>query len=72
MQKWLHGRMVCVSVSPAKDDIVGYLRARLAEDEMPDAMDPRLEAEILEKIPENMAEMCVWAMMLGIPCYLLR
>jgi len=72
MQKSLHGRMVCLSVSPAKDDIIGYLRARLAEDETPDAMDPRLEDEILEKIPENMVEMCVWAMMLGIPCYLLR
>ena len=72
MQKWLHGRMVCVSVSPTKDDIVGYLRARLAEDETPDAMDPRLEAEILEKIPENMAEMCVLAMILGTSYSLVR
>jgi len=44
---------------PRKDDVIGYLRARLGEDETPEAMDESLEADILEKIPENMSEMCV-------------
>jgi len=49
--------MINVSVGPSRDDIVEYLRLRLDEDETPDAMDETLEAEILEKIPENMSEM---------------
>ena len=55
--KRLSGRVTSVSVGPRKDDIVEYLRLRLEEDETPEAMDESLEAEILEKIPENMSEM---------------
>ena len=55
--KRLSGRVTSVSIGPHKDDIIGYLRARLDEDETPDAMDESLVAEILEKIPENMSEM---------------
>jgi len=61
IEKRLAGRVICVSVGPSKDDIMEYLRLRLDEDEAPDAMDESLEAEILEKIPENMSEMYVWA-----------
>jgi len=44
-------------IGPRKADIIGYLLARLDEDETPDAMDQSLVADILEKIPENMSEM---------------
>jgi len=55
----LAGRTTSVSVSATKDDIRRFLHVRLSVDETPDAMDESLEAEILEKIPENMSEMCV-------------
>ena len=48
-----------MSVGTSKNDIMGYLRLRLDEDETPEAMNESLEAEILEKIPENMSEMYV-------------
>jgi len=50
-------RLTSVSVGPTRDDIIGFLRIRLREDETPDAMDPCLKAEILEKIPESISEM---------------
>ena len=65
----LAGRMISVSVVPPRDDIVRFLRVRLSEDETPDAMDESLEADILEKIPGSMPEMCVVAMVLGIQSY---
>ena len=46
-----------ISIGSSKDDIVGYLRVRLYEDENPGAMDESLAAEILKKIPEKMSEM---------------
>jgi len=61
MEKRLAGRITSVSICPTKGDIIGYLRAKLGEDEAPDAMDEILEAEILEKIPENTCKMCVGA-----------
>ena len=66
VEKRLAGRVISVSVGPSKNDIMEYLRVRLDEDETPDAMDESLEVEILEKIPENMSEMCVGAILLGI------
>jgi len=48
-------RGVCLSNS--KDDTTEYLRVSLDEDETPDAIDQSLEANIVEKIPENMSEM---------------
>ena len=53
----LAGRVTSVSLGPARDDIVQFLRARLSEDETPDAMDSSLEAEILEKIPGSISDM---------------
>ena len=53
----LAGRVASLSVSPSRDDIVSYLRVRLAGDETPDAMDEILEAEILDRIPENISQM---------------
>ena len=53
----LSGRVTSISVGPSRDDIVEYLRLRLDEDETPDAMDETPQADILEKIPQNMSEM---------------
>ena len=57
VEKRLAGRVTSISIGSSKDDIVGYLRVRLYEDENPGAMDERLAAEILKKIPEKMSEM---------------
>ena len=62
VEKRLAGQVTSVSVSSNKDDIIGYLRVRLDEDESPEAMDESLAAEILEKIPDKMSEMYVGAM----------
>ena len=70
IEKRLAGRMISVSVGPTRDDIMGYLRARLCEDAIPDAMDEILEAEILEKIPENISEMYAVIFMLGTPSHI--
>ena len=59
IKKRLAGHMGSVSVSPARSDITEYLRIKLGEDEMPDAMDESLEAEILDKIPGSVSEMYV-------------
>ena len=59
IEKRLAGRVISVPVGASKDDIITYLRARLGEDETPDAMDESLEADILTKIPEHISEMCV-------------
>ena len=55
----LAGRVITISVAPRKADIIIYLRVRLSEDETPDSMDQSLEAEILDKILENISEMYV-------------
>jgi len=59
IEKHLAGRVITASISPRKDDIRGYLRLRLDEDEIPGAMDEVLVRDIMEKIPENMSEMYV-------------
>jgi len=61
----LAGRVTSVSISPKKDEIIGYLRSKLDEDTIPDAMDSSLEADILKKIPEDISEMYVEATALG-------
>jgi len=72
IEKRLPGRLISVLVGPRKNDIMGYLRLRLDEDQTPEAMNESLEADILEKIPENMSEMCVGAMLLGVPPHTIR
>jgi len=57
IEKHLAGRAINISVGPSKNDVTTYLHAKLSEDETPDAMDESLEADILEKIPENISEM---------------
>ena len=68
-ERRLVGRVISVSVGPARIDIITYLRARLRDDEIPDAMDESLEEDIMGKIRENISEMCVTAVMPGIPPY---
>jgi len=59
IERRLPGRVTSVPVGPKKNDITGYLRLRLDEDQTLDAMNESLKADILEKIPENMSEMYV-------------
>ena len=65
IEKRLARRVISVSVGPSRDDIRGYIRVRLDGDEIPDAMDESLAADIMEKIPETMSVLYVRARMLG-------
>ena len=67
----LAGLVTSVAVGPARDDILRFLRFKLTEDETPDAMDENLEAEILEKIPGAVSEMCVVAIVLRSPSHII-
>jgi len=53
----LGGGVASVLISPRKDDIIQYIHAKLAEDATSDEMDEGLEAEIVQTIPETVAEM---------------
>ena len=55
----ISGRLTTIRIAPKRDDVIGYLRARLGEDTNPDAMDSSLEADILRKIPNDISEMYV-------------
>ena len=57
MDRRLAGRVRSLSIIPKRDDIVTYLRSRLAADTIPDAMDDTLGADILEKVPSDISEM---------------
>ena len=59
MRRRLAGRVTSLSISPKRDDIIGYIRTRLADDTDPDAMDDSLEADILEEVLEDISEMYV-------------
>ena len=61
IEKRLSGRLTTMRITPRRGDIISYLRARLDEDTIPDAMDSSLEADILKKIPEDISEMYVEA-----------
>ena len=57
VDKHLTGRAVTRSITPTKNDIITFLRAKLKEDAIPDAMDESLEEEIIQNIPETVSEM---------------
>ena len=57
VEKRLAWRVTAVCVTPTKDDIIQFLRARLREDIIPDAMDKSLEEDIINGIPERLSEM---------------
>ena len=56
IERRLAGHVKSLSISSIRKDVTGYLRTKLHEDDAPDAMDESLEAEILEKVPENLSE----------------
>ena len=55
--KHLAGRVVAISITPTKGDIIRFLLVELREDPMPDAMDKSLEEDIIKSIPETVSEM---------------
>ena len=57
IEEHLPRRVASVSVDPRKDDIITYIRARLAKDKAQDAMDDCLEADILESTLGNISGM---------------
>ena len=57
VEKHLAMMAVTRSIKPTKDDIVIFLRAKLREDTIPEAMDGSLEEEIMRNIPEIGSEM---------------
>ena len=57
VEKHLAGRIAAVSITPTKDDIIRFLRAKLREDTAPDAMNKSLEEDIIKNIPETVSEM---------------
>ena len=57
VERHLGGRAVTRSITPTKYDIITFLRAKLREDTMPDAMDENLEEEIIRDIPNTVSEM---------------
>ena len=57
VEKHLAGKVTRVPITPTKDDIIRFLWAKLKEDTTPDAMDKRLEEEIIKNIPETVSEM---------------
>ena len=57
VEKHLAGRVVEVSITPTKDDIIRFLRAKLREDTTPDAMNISLEEDIINNIPEAVSEL---------------
>ena len=57
VERHLAGRAATRSITPAKDDIIIFLRAKLREDTMPDAMDESLAEEIMRDIPKTVSEM---------------
>ena len=57
VEKYLSGIVMVVSITPTKDDIIRFLRAKLKKDATPDAMDKSLEADIIKNIPESVSAM---------------
>ena len=56
VDRHLSGRVTKRSITPNRKDIIVFLRAKLKEDTIPDAMDKSLEKEIMENIPETASE----------------
>ena len=57
VDRHLAERAVTRSITPTNNDIIIFLRAKLKEDTMPDAMDESLEEEIIRNIPDTFSEM---------------
>ena len=57
VEEYLAERAATRSITATKNDIITFLRAKLKEDTMPEAMNKSLEDEIIQKIPEAVSEM---------------
>ena len=57
VDKHFTGRAANRSITPTRNDIIKFLRAKLKEDTIPEAMDEILEEEIIQNIPETVSEM---------------
>ena len=57
VEKHLAARAAIRSITPTKDDIVVFIRAKLREDTIRDAMNESLEEEIIKIIPDIVSEM---------------
>ena len=57
VDKHLGRRAATRSITPIRNDIIRFLREKLKEDTIPDAMDESLEEEIIQNIPEMVSEM---------------
>jgi len=67
IRRRLAGKVTDLPISTKRNDIILYLRSRLEDDPIPDAMDDSLEAEILKKIPEDVSEMYVGTTLKKVP-----
>lgn len=57
VEKHFGGRVAAVSITPTKGDMIRFLRAKLREDTVPDAMDKSLKGDILTAILETVSGM---------------
>ena len=57
VEKHLDGMAAAVAITPTRDDIIQFLRAKLREDTTPDAMDESLEEDIIITISETVSKM---------------
>ena len=57
VEKHLARMVVATSITPTKDDIIQFLREKLIEDMIPDAMGQGLEEDIIKNIPGAASEM---------------
>jgi len=57
VDEYLAGRVVERSITSTGNDIITFLRAKLKEDSMKDAMDESLEKEIMQDLPKTVSEM---------------
>ena len=56
VEKYLAGRLATTSITPTKDDIAAFIRAKLREGKMPEAMSEELEVEVDQDIPETISD----------------
>jgi len=56
VEEHLGGSTATRAIAPIEGDVITFLRAKLKEDMVPDAMDESLEEEIMRNIPETVGE----------------
>jgi len=67
IQTQLGGAVTVVSITTTKDSVINLLCARLDKDPTPEAMDSKLEADILNIFTQAMPNTYVWLMAVGNP-----